>query len=176
MQCIAIKIHPWKSGHSLISAREVLFSFREYISVWDKLVALDILLYNTAIDASFSSHILLLKESFHTCWPTRLLPAPRSYVLWCFVLTAYCLKLFSWAAVNSAGWNQIPLWLGFAKSNLNVQVREEHRHCLFGRPNFQSCIPPPPCVPSSWGTEVRIKGKLFEHFENESGLILVPCQ
>lgn len=48
MQCVAIKIHPWKSGQSLISAREVLFSLLECISVWDKLVALDKLLFNTA--------------------------------------------------------------------------------------------------------------------------------
>lgn len=83
--CIAIKIHPWKSGQSLISARKVLFSFLEYISVWGKLVALDILLYNIAIDASSSSHRLLFKESFYTCWHTRFLPAPCSYVLWCFL-------------------------------------------------------------------------------------------
>lgn len=85
MQCIAIKMQPWKSDQSLISAREVLFSFLEYISVCDKLVALDILRYNTAIDASFSSHILLFKESFYICWTTRLLLAPCSYVLWFFL-------------------------------------------------------------------------------------------
>lgn len=67
MQYIAINTHPRKSGQSLISAREILFSFLEYISVWDKLVAINILLYNVAIDGSFSSHILLLKESFYTC-------------------------------------------------------------------------------------------------------------
>lgn len=48
------------------------------------------------------------------------------------VLTAYFLKLFSRA---SAGWNQIQLWLGLTKSNLNVQVHEEllNSACLLAK-------------------------------------------
>lgn len=167
MQCIAIKMQFWKSGQSLISAREVLFSFLEYISVQDKLVALNILLYKTAIDAAFSSHRLLLSHFTHV--------DPRGYFQ-PHVLTFYdsfhldSLKWFSWAAANSARWNQIQLWLGLAKSNLKVQVCEEllHDACLAGQ-IFRAAL----CHLS---LGVRIKGKLSEPFENEPRLILVPCQ
>lgn len=156
MQCVAIKIHPWESGQSLISAREVLFSFLEYIYVWDKLVALDILVYNTATDGMFFSQVLLL---FYMHWPTRLLPAPLSCVLWCFL---------PWqpASVSLSCYG-----MKFCDSQMLRSVKSTGSACSAAKHSES-----PLSAPSSWRAELRIKGKLFKHLGNESGLVLVPCQ